>query len=314
MLRYHPAMTAADSSGLKYRGRFAPSPTGVLHFGSLVAAVGSYLEARAAGGEWLLRVEDVDEPRTAAGATDSILRTLERLGFAWDGEVTFQSRRKALYRAAFERLRLSGAVFACACSRREVADSGLGTDGAPRYPGTCRDGLPPARAARAWRLKVEPGRVCFEDALQGRICQDLAAEVGDFVVLRADGFFAYQLAVVVDDAEQGVTHIVRGADLIDSTPRQIYLQRQLGLPQPTYLHLPAVVNALGEKLSKQTRAQPIDEHRPQASLTAALEFLGQAPPDGLAEAGLEDVWHWAIAHWQRQHLPRCRIAPAPAGW
>ncbi len=307
-------MTPADSSGLNYRGRFAPSPTGALHFGSLVAAVGSYLDARAAGGEWLLRIEDVDEPRTAVGAADSILRTLERLGFVWDGEVAYQSRRKALYRAAFERLRLSAAVFPCACTRREVADSGLGTDGAPRYPGTCRDGLPPARAARAWRLKVEPGRVCFEDALQGRICQDLAAEVGDFVVLRADGFFAYQLAVVVDDAEQGVTHIVRGADLIDSTPRQICLQRQLSLPAPSYLHLPAAVNAAGEKLSKQTRARPIDECRPQAALMAALEFLGQAPPDGLGEAGLDELWCWAAGHWQRKHLPRCRIAPAPAGW
>lgn len=297
-----------------YRGRFAPSPTGPLHFGSLVAAVGSCLDARAAGGEWLLRMEDVDEPRAVPGAADAILRTLERLGFAWDGEVVYQSRRKPLYQAAFERLRLAGAVFACACTRREVADSMLGVDGAPRYPGTCRHGLPQGREARAWRIKVEPGEVCFEDALQGRICQDLAAEVGDFVVLRADGYFAYQLAVVADDAAQGITHVVRGADLLDSTPRQICLQGHLGLPQPAYLHLPAAVNATGEKLSKQTRARPVDSDRPQAVLAAALEFLGQRPSVELQDAGLEDLWRWAIMHWKRSGLPRCRFAQAPPGY
>ncbi len=307
-------MTEGDGLRAGHRGRFAPSPTGPLHFGSLVAAVGSHLEARVAGGEWLLRMEDVDEPRAVAGAADSILRTLERLGLAWDGEVLFQSRRKPHYRAAFERLRLAGAVFACACTRREMADSAIGPDGAPRYPGTCRRGLPEGREARSWRLAVEPGRICFDDALQGRICQDLAAEVGDFVVLRADGYFAYQLAVVVDDAEQGVTHVVRGADLIDSTPRQICLQRRLGLAQPAYLHLPAAVSAGGEKLSKQTRARPIDDVRPQAALTAALEFLGQQPPAGLADTDLESLWRWARENWSRNRLPRCRFAPAPAGY
>ncbi|GMU48004.1 MAG: glutamyl-Q tRNA(Asp) synthetase [Candidatus Desulfobacillus denitrificans] len=309
---YHAPMKTADASGQRYRGRFAPSPTEPLHFGSLVAAVGSCLDARVAGGEWLLRVEDVDEQRTVPGAAASILRALEALGFAWDGEVVFQSRRKALYRAAFERLRLAGAVFACACSRREVADSVLGPDAARRYPGTCRGGLPPGREARAWRLIVEPGPVCFEDALQGRICQDLAAEVGDFVVRRADGYFAYQLAVVVDDAEQGITHVVRGADLLESTPRQVCLQRKLGLPVPSYLHLPAAVNAAGEKLSKQTRAKPIDAARPQTILAAALAFLGQRPPADLPDADLDSVWRWAIMHWNRSRLPRCRAAPAPA--
>lgn len=313
-LRYHLNMIAGLPDPLCHRGRFAPSPTGPLHFGSLVAAVGSYVDARAKGGEWLLRMEDVDEPRAVSGAADGILRTLERLGFSWDGEVVHQSRRKAHYRAAFERLRLDASVFACACTRREVTDSGLAPDGAPRYPGTCRNGLPPGREARAWRLKVEPGRVCFDDALQGRICQDLAAEVGDFVVLRADGYFAYQLAVVVDDAEQGVTHVVRGADLLDSTPRQIRLQQLLGVAQPNYLHLPAAVNAAGEKLSKQTRAVPIDVGRPQAALTAALGFLGQRPPAELADADLDDLWRWAIMHWDRSRLPRCRFAAAPAGY
>lgn len=313
-LRYHPNMKPGTPASLCYRGRFAPSPTGPLHFGSLVAAVGSYLDARAAGGEWLLRMEDVDEPRSAPGAADAILRTLERLGFAWNGEVAHQSRRKALYRAAFERLRLDASVFACACTRREVADSALGPDGAPRYPGTCRIGLPPGREARAWRLKVEPGLLCFDDALQGRICQDLAAEVGDFVVLRADGYFAYQLAVVVDDAEQGVTHVVRGADLLDSTPRQIRLQQLLGVVQPNYLHLPAAVNAAGEKLSKQTRAVPIDAARPQAALAAVLGFLGQEPPAELSNADLDSLWRWAVTHWDRSRLPRSRCAAAPAGY
>jgi len=299
---------------MPYRGRFAPSPTGPLHFGSLAAAIGSCLDARAAGGSWLLRIEDVDTPRMVEGAAEAMLRTLERLGFAWDGAVEYQSRRTAHYLAAFERLKLAGRVFACACSRREVADSGLGPDGAPRYPGTCRRGLAPGRQARAWRLQVEPGQVCFDDDLQGRICQDLAAEVGDFVVLRADGCFAYQLAAVVDDAAQGVTHVVRGADLIDSTPRQIFLQQQLGLPRPAYLHLPAAVNAAGEKLSKQTRAAAIDGQRPQAALLAALKFLGQQPPQALAEAALDDVWRWAIMHWNRDALPRCRSAAAPAAY
>lgn len=276
--------------------------------------MGSYLDARASGGEWLVRMEDVDEPRAVPGMADAILRTLERLDLAWDGEVVHQSRRKNHYQAAFERLRLGGAVFACACTRREVADSALGSDGTPRYPGTCRSGLPPGREARAWRLMVEPGLVCFDDALQGRNCQDLAAEVGDFVVLRADGYFAYQLAVVVDDAEQGITHIVRGADLIDSTPRQICLQRHLGLAQPAYLHLPAAVNAAGDKLSKQTQAKPIDIAHPQAALAAALEFLGQPPPADLLHARLDELWRWAIANWNRSRLPRCRFAAAPAAY
>jgi glutamyl-Q tRNA(Asp) synthetase len=276
--------------------------------------MGSYLDARAAGGEWLVRMEDVDEPRAMPGADGAILGALERLGFAWDGEVAYQSRRKPHYLAAFERLRLCAAVYACACSRREVADSVVAADGAPRYPGTCRGGLPPGRKARAWRFCVEPGQVCFDDVLQGHICQDIAAEVGDFVVLRADGYFAYQLAVVIDDADQGITHVVRGADLIGSTPRQICLQRRLGLASPTYLHLPAAVGATGEKLSKQTRAKPISGAHPQEALLAALEFLGQRPPAGLVEADVDSLWRWAIMHWDRKALPRCRAAPAAAAF
>jgi len=311
LLGYHLPMLTEHGQPTMYRGRFAPSPTGPLHFGSLVAAVGSYLDARASGGEWLLRIEDIDESRSVPGMAGNIQRSLESMGFVWDGEVAFQSRRKALYQAAFEQLRMAGAVFACACTRREVADSSLGVDGAPRYPGTCRNGLPPGRDGRAWRLKVEPGQVCFEDALQGHICQDLAAVVGDFILLRADGLFSYQLAVVVDDAAQGINHVVRGADLIDSTPRQICLQGQLRLPTPGYLHLPAAVNAAGEKLSKQTRAKPVDVARPQRALMAALEFLGQKPPAELLEADLESFWRWARMNWSRSHLPHCRAVAAP---
>lgn len=300
-----------------YRGRFAPSPTGPLHFGSLVAAVGSYLDARSHGGAWLLRLEDVDRPRCQPGAADSILRTLNAFGFDWDGEVMIQSRRDAAYRAALEKLRDSGRIFPCACSRREMADSQLqrglprAGDGAQIYPGTCRSGLEPGRQARSWRLRVDDDVIVFEDAVQGRMRQDLAGEVGDFVLLRADGLFAYQLAVVVDDAAQDITHVVRGADLLDSTPRQILLQRLLGLPTPRYAHLPAAVNAAGEKLSKQTRALPLDTSQPQHMLLSALRFLGQTPPAALSEASLGELWNWAKAHWDLARVPRQRVLAAP---
>ena len=286
-----------------YVGRFAPSPTGPLHFGSLVAALGSFLEARTRGGRWLLRMEDVDEPRCSGRAADDILRTLDAFGFAWDGPVLVQSRRTARYREILDRLVMSGDVYPCACTRRELADAAPAVDGAAIYPGTCREGLPAAKAARAWRLRVDPTEIAFDDALQGRRCQQLARDVGDFVLLRADGYFAYQLAVVVDDADQGVTHVVRGADLLDSTPRQIFLQRRLGWPTPAYAHLPVVVNADGEKLSKQTRAPAIDAGNAAAVLVAALNFLGQAPPAGLAAAPVAEVWAWALAEWRLARVP-----------
>jgi glutamyl-Q tRNA(Asp) synthetase len=293
-----------------YRGRFAPSPTGPLHFGSLVAAVGSFLEARARGGEWLLRMEDVDAPRCSQAAAHSILRTLEAFGFAWDGEVVWQSRRTAAYAAALEQLKQAGRVFPCACTRKELADSMLAADGAALYPGTCRNGLPPGKTARAWRLRVDAARVAFDDALQGRIESALAREAGDFILLRADGLFAYQLAVVVDDAAAGITHVVRGADLLLSTPRQIYLQQCLGLPTPAYAHLPVAVNAAGEKLSKQTRALPLDNQRPGPELWAALDFLGQQPPPELRVAGCGELWHWALANWQLGRVPHQQALPS----
>ncbi|WP_341677713.1 tRNA glutamyl-Q(34) synthetase GluQRS [Niveibacterium sp. SC-1] len=295
-----------------YVGRFAPSPTGPLHFGSLVAALGSWLDARAAGGRWLLRMEDVDRSRERPGAAASIFDTLDKLGLAWDGEVMVQSRREAAYEAALERLRGTGRVFACACTRREVADSGLARDGSPRYPGTCREGLPPGREARAWRLRTQPGECCFVDALQGRICEDLERDVGDFVLRRADGLFAYQLAVVVDDAEQGVTHIVRGADLLDSTLRQIYLQALLGYPRPDYLHLPVATNTAGEKLSKQTLATAIDLAKPSLALAQALGFLGQEVPADAARLAPQTLLAAAVDVWDRARLPRARSLPMPS--
>ncbi|MCF8150626.1 MAG: tRNA glutamyl-Q(34) synthetase GluQRS [Burkholderiaceae bacterium] len=289
-----------------YRGRFAPSPTGPLHFGSLVAAVGSYLEAKTRGGSWFLRMEDVDAPRCSAAAAAEILRQLEACGLHWDGEIVWQSRRSPAYTDALERLKASGRVFACACSRRELADSAIAPDGAAIYPGNCRDGLPPGRTARAWRLRVDTARVDFDDAIQGRIVSDLAREAGDFILLRSDGLFAYQLAVVVDDADAGITHVVRGADLLASTPRQVFLQECLGLPRPAYAHLPVAVNAAGEKLSKQTRAVALDVSRPGPALLAALEFLGQQPPRELVGAGPQLILDWAGRNWRLERVPRRR--------
>ncbi len=306
-----PGADLAGPAGGCVVGRFAPSPSGPLHFGSMVAALGSSLSARAAGGRWLLRIEDVDTPRIVPGAAEGILRTLEQFGFEWDGPVVWQSRRTDAYRAAFEALRAAGRVFPCACTRKEIADSALARDGTRRYPGTCRDGLAPGREARAWRLRVEPGEVSFDDAVQGPIREDVAADVGDFVLLRADGLFAYQLAVVVDDAEAGVTEVVRGADLLDSTGRQLLLQRLLGHPQPRYAHLPVASNAAGEKLSKQTLARAVEGADPARVLVDALDFLGQEPPAGLAEAGLAAVWAWARQHWSMARVPRRCSVPAP---
>ncbi len=291
-------------------GRFAPSPTGPLHFGSLVAALGSFLDARAQGGRWLVRIEDVDEPRTQPGAADAILATLEACGLEWEGEVVVQSSRTALYAAALERLKDAGLAYPCGCTRKEIADSALAGDGARIYPGTCRHGLGPGRAARAFRARTEGSRVEFVDRLQGRIVQAVDREVGDFVLFRADGYFAYQLAVVVDDAAQGITDIVRGADLLESTARQVHLQRLLGLPTPRYLHLPIAVNAAGEKLSKQTGASPAGPE----SMHAALAFLGHAPPPGLRNAPPRDLIAWGRAHWDPTRVPKARaIACVPAG-
>ena len=299
---------AGVEPGPRYRGRFAPSPTGPLHFGSLVAALGSYLDARANGGEWLVRIEDVDEPRTVPGAADGILRTLEGFGFEWDGAVVVQSRRLDLYHNALVRLQLDGDVYPCACSRSEIAAASGGTsvDGGLLYPGTCRSGLPAGKAARAWRLRVPDRAFEFVDRIQGRTCQNLEREVGDFVLLRADGQYAYQLAVVIDDAAQGVNAVVRGVDLLDSTARQMWLQQCLNLPTPSYAHLPVVVNAAGEKLSKQTRAAAVDQLAGTAILAAAMSFLGHPVPVELDHASLAEFWRWAVPAWSIGSVPAVR--------
>ncbi len=288
-------------------GRFAPSPTGPLHFGSLVAALGSYLEARSRGGRWLLRMEDVDRPRCKPEHADAILRLLAAAGFAWDGPVMAQSARSARYAEVLERLKAQGAVYPCGCTRAELASAPLGIDGAAVYPGTCRNGLPPGKTARAWRLHVA-GSIDFADLVQGPQHQDLPREVGDCVLLRADGYFAYQLAVVVDDADQGVDHVVRGADLIQSTARQIHLQRVLGWPTPQYAHLPVAVDAAGQKLSKQTLAAPVAARDPWPALRAAAVFLGMPAP-GCRLAGT-DFWAWARENWSLARVPRAMRLPA----
>jgi len=285
-------------------GRFAPSPTGPLHFGSLVAAVASWLDARAARGRWLARIEDLDKPREQPGAADTILRQLEACGLEWDGEVVYQSARLDRYRAALDQLNQSGATYWCACSRKEMADSALAIDGARVYAGTCRGGFARGKAPRAIRVKTDADPIRFEDRLQGTVAQSVEREVGDFVIYRADGQFAYQLAVVVDDAAQGVTDVVRGADLLDSTARQIHLQRLLGLPAPRYLHFPVAVDAAGEKLSKQTCAPDAGPE----DLPAALAFLGLAPPAALPP---RELLQWALRAWDPGRLPRERALSAP---
>jgi glutamyl-Q tRNA(Asp) synthetase len=301
-------MPAGPAARTRYRGRFAPSPTGPLHFGSLVAAVGSHADARATGGEWTVRMEDLDPPREAPGAADAILRALAAFGMTWDGPVLYQSTREDAYRQALDRLAAAGLIYPCACTRREIADSAVRSAAASElvYPGTCRGGLPPGRAPRAMRIRVDAAVIDFEDVVQGPQRQHLGRQVGDFVLRRADGYFAYQLAVVVDDADQAITDVVRGADLLDSTPRQIFLQRCLGLPTPRYCHLPVATDASGEKLSKQTLAAPVDPAQPAPALARALDFLGHAPPAQVARAGTGALWEWAIAHWDRARIPRLR--------
>ena len=283
-----------------YVGRFAPSPTGPLHFGSLVAALAGWLDARAQGGEWRLRIEDDDAPRTVPGAAEAIARALEALGLHWDGEVSWQGKRLDRYEAALERLRELGLVYRCRCSRKEVADSGLrGIEGAI-YPGTCRTLGLGREVAGADRF-LAAGSVRFEDRVQGPVDQDVARQVGDFILKRRDGLHAYQLAVVVDDAEEGVTDVVRGADLLQSTPRQILLQRALGLPTPRYFHVPVATNARGEKLSKQTRAVAVDAARPETALREALEFLGQTPP---GSEGRDAILAEAVRNWDPARVSR----------
>jgi len=286
-----------------YVGRFAPSPTGPLHFGSLVAAVGSWLEARRAGGRWLLRLDDLDRPRNQPGADDAIIRELVRLGLEWDATVLRQSGDETPYHAAARTLRERGAAFACCCSRRDLVH-GI-------YPGRCRNGLPVGARERSLRLRVDDVPVAVDDAVQGPYSQRLRSELGDFVVMRADGIVAYHLATVVDDAAAGVTQVVRGADLLASTPRQIALQRALGLPTPAYAHLPVANNAEGRKLSKQSHAPATAGLDATGLWLSALAFLGHPPPTALASAPLKEVVDWALDHWRLERVPAISPAQGP---
>ena len=291
-------------------GRFAPSPTGPLHLGSLVAALGSYLTARSAGGLWLLRMEDLDLPRVVPGIAEDMLSTLETLGFEWDGEVLYQSRRSAYYRAAAEDLVRRGLAYACGCTRSEIAQlaSAPHEEGLV-YPGICRNGLPPEKVERALRVKVYDEVISFEDGIMGRFSQHLTASCGDFVIHRADGPYAYHLAVVVDDAASGVNQVVRGADLLSSTPRQMYLQRVFDYPTPGYSHLPLVTGPEGAKLSKRDHAVSLAAGRDLATeggalIVSALRFLGQSPPPELKGAPPAEVLHWAVANFDLSSVPR----------
>ena len=280
-----------------YTGRFAPTPSGFLHFGSLIAALASWLDARAVGGGWLLRMEDIDRPREMPGARDTILQTLERYGLTWDGEVVCQSDRHAAYAAVVERLFQQGLAYACTCSRKDLAAFG------GVYPGTCRN-LGHAPGDAAIRLRVPELRYRFEDRVQGHYEQHLGNEVGDFVIQRRDGLYAYQLAVVLDDAWQGVTDVVRGADLLDNTPRQLYLQELLGLPAPRYLHVPLIVQPDGHKLGKSYRSPPLDAEQATPLLLRALRALGQATEPAWLQATPPEVLAMATRVWRPEDIPK----------
>lgn len=283
---------------MAYVGRFAPSPTGPLHFGSLVAAVASFLEAKAHNGKWLLRIEDLDAPRVQTGATDNIISTLAAFGFEWDDDIVYQSRRSDAYHNAFTQLRNKALLYPCTCTRKEIADSSalIGIEGAI-YPGTCLSRATKPNAPIAWRIKTVDRLIHFNDTIQGDIYQNLATDIGDFVLRRADHLFTYQLAVVVDDAEQGITHIVRGADLLNSTPRQLYLQTLLNFSTPNYAHIPIATDSEDQKLSKQTLAKGLSITEAPFAIFNALSFLNQTPPIELAHENLNTCWQWAFEHW-----------------
>lgn len=285
-----------------YRGRFAPSPTGPLHFGSLVTAIGSYLRAREQRGSWRVRIEDIDPPRSIAGAPQAQLETLARFGMPpeADGPVIYQSRSLARHQAALDNLLGVGLAFRCGCTRKQLPASGI-------YPGTCRNGLPPGKSARSIRIRTDSaGPIEISDAIQGRFREHPGERAGDFTLLRGDGLIAYQLAVVVDDAAEGITEVVRGADLLDSTARQVHVFTCLGLEPPEWLHLPLIVDENGRKLSKSDGDDPVD-HRPTATaFRLALRALGHEPPTGARS--LEAMWHYALSEWNLDRIPRGPVA------
>lgn len=281
-------------------GRFAPSPTGELHFGSLVAAVASYLNAKSRGGRWLVRVEDIDPPREVPGSADRILHSLQRFGIRSDAPVVFQGQRREQHRAAADELVSKGLAYWCGCSRRDLPPSGI-------YPGNCRNGIPSGKSPRAIRLRVDDETVCFNDQIQGKNCENLLETVGDFVIWRADDLPAYQLAVVVDDACQGVSEVVRGFDLLGSTARQVHVANCMELAIPEYAHHPVVISPDQQKLSKRLQSDPIISSSPRQTLARALRFLGQPCPDNL---DLQDLWSWSLEHWDLSRVPRVQQAEA----
>jgi len=276
-------------------GRFAPSPTGPLHFGSVVAAVASYLQAKSQHGKWLVRIDDIDPPREQSGACTSILKTLEFLGLHWDGEVLYQRYRQDAYQEALNLLSDKKLIYRCICSRKQLQGNA--------YPGTCRLKEHSSVQQHALRIITNQTPVNFNDGIQGHIQQNLETDIGDFIVRRTDDLIAYHIAVVVDDAWQEITEIVRGADLLDVTPRQIYLQRILNYSTPTYAHIPAAVDADGKKLSKQNHARPVDDTQPESTLFSALEFLGQQPDKVLLQRDVEEIIKWGVKNWSMEKIP-----------
>lgn len=292
-------------------GRFAPSPTGLLHTGSLVAATGSWLMAKSMGGRWLLRIDDLDTPRLKPDTVDDILKTLENFGLYWDGEISHQSNHLQDYAEAFEYLKQEGLIYPCGCSRKEIAQTASAPhpeDDCLSYPGTCRNGMRSGAVMRSWRIRVPDDEICFNDLRMGNICQNLCKTCGDIVLRRADEVFSYQLAVVIDDHLTGVNQVVRGDDLLSSTPRQIYLQQQLGLVQPAYCHLPLVTGKGGVKLSK--RDNLVSTNRDTQAKTNSsllweiLRFLGQAPPAEIAGAGCLEILQWGVVNFDVKQIPK----------
>jgi len=281
-----------------YIGRFAPSPTGPVHFGTLLAAVGSFLQAKKNDGKWLIRMEDVDTTRRVPGADKDILDTLEAFGFNWDGDVLYQSNQTEHYQQALQQLQADSLLYPCLCSRKQLAKSSNDI-----YPGNCRTRTFPESQDHAVRLRAKEINITFDDAIMGLQKQDIKTQCGDFIIKRRDGLFAYQLAVVVDDALQGITEIVRGSDLLASTPQQIYLQQLLGYTTPTYCHLPHAVDKQDNKISKSEAGTKVNIKDKERLLCDALEFLGQQPPFDLADSNIDDIWSWAVTHWNLTNIP-----------
>lgn len=304
-MKTQPRPTSLEPDSCIYRGRFAPSPSGALHFGSLIAATGSYLQARQQQGEWHVRIDDIDPPREEPGASESIIRSLETYGFEWDGEISYQSQRHEFYQQALEQLNDLGMTYPCSCTRRSLSES-LDPEHPQVYPGVCRHGLAAGQVERSRRVRVQDSIIKFYDLILGPQQMCMEDECGDFVIKRADGLFAYQLATAIDDINQGITEVVRGSDLLESTFRQIHLQQLLSLTPPIYAHLPIATNQAGDKLSKKTRAIGIEQLPVIETLYQVLMLLGQNPPTELRRVSRDEVWQWAIDHWRFDQIPKVR--------